>query len=429
MTLSAFPDYSQSACPDLSDVITGLRIVTDISVSSIPATISDIDNDSKIGLPEVVYILQIISELRTCSAYTVADTGQTKCYNNTGESICPADGAAFCGQDAQYTGIKPSYRDNNDGTVTDLNTGLMWEKEQAFTQSSAEPDKYTWEEAETYCRNLRTGGYSDWRMPDIKELFSIAEFDGKLDPMNESASKPYLDTNYFKYTYSLRDGKISEMGQTWASTGYTGKSGPMLKTGGHFMFNFADGHIKVTMGPNLVRAVRGTLNVFTNKFKDNGDGTVTDSATGLMWQKGYAKGLNWEDALRYAENLELAGHSDWRLPDIKELQSIVDYTNYNWDSGTAAIDLKYFESPTADYTKKEVIYFWSGTTHGDNTSTALYVSFGHAMSVMGFDTHGAGAVRSDPKTGNPADWTSGIGTDMPDVVSILNYVRVVRNAK
>ena len=59
---------------------------------------------------------------------------------------------------------------------------------------------------------------------------------------------------------------------------------------------------------------------------NNGDGTVTDRATGLMWQKaddGTAR--NWEDSLAYAENLQLAGYSDWRLPNQKELHSIVDY--------------------------------------------------------------------------------------------------------
>ena len=161
-------------------------------------------------------------------------------------------------------------------------------------------------------------------------------------------------------------------------------------------------------------------------YRDNGDGRVTDLNTGLMWQKGYAGGLNWKDALAYAENLTLAGYTDWRLPNIKELQSIVDYEHYDWNTDTAAIDLTYFESPTADYSKNQVIYFWSGTTHGDFPSAALYVSFGHAMSTLGFDAHGAGAVRSDPKTGDPADWPNGIGPDMPDVVSILNYVRAVR---
>ena len=79
-------------------------------------------------------------------------------------------------------------------------------------------------------------------------------------------------------------------------------------------------------------------------FTDNGDGTVTDSSTGLMWQRVAADDsdvlesgvsltwdaagvkLDWENALTYCENLVLAGYHDWRLPDRNELQSIVNYT-------------------------------------------------------------------------------------------------------
>ncbi len=61
-------------------------------------------------------------------SYTVVDTGQTKCYDNTKEIPCPQPGQPFYGQDAQYQGNQPAYRDNHDGTVSDLNTGLMWQK-------------------------------------------------------------------------------------------------------------------------------------------------------------------------------------------------------------------------------------------------------------------------------------------------------------
>jgi hypothetical protein len=56
----------------------------------------------------------------------VVDTEQTRCYDNTSEISCPQSGEAFYGQDGQCNGVQPSYVDN--GTVTDLNTGLMWQK-------------------------------------------------------------------------------------------------------------------------------------------------------------------------------------------------------------------------------------------------------------------------------------------------------------
>ncbi len=77
-----------------------------------------------------------------------------------------------------------------------------------------------------------------------------------------------------------------------------------------------------------------------NRFIDNQDGTVTDTCTGLMWQKDTADingdgtytreqdRVTWQQALQYCESLEFAGHSDWRLPNVRELQSIVDYGRY-----------------------------------------------------------------------------------------------------
>ena len=77
-----------------------------------------------------------------------------------------------------------------------------------------------------------------------------------------------------------------------------------------------------------------------NNFIDNGDGTISDTSTGLMWQKATAPGTyTWEQALTYCENLTLpaGGYSDWRLPNRNELQSIVDYSRYN-----PAIDTTFF---------------------------------------------------------------------------------------
>jgi len=77
-----------------------------------------------------------------------------------------------------------------------------------------------------------------------------------------------------------------------------------------------------------------------DRFVDQSDGTVVDACTGLMWQRETAdidgNGLaelsdrvTWQGALNYCENLKLAGHSDWRLPNVRELQSIVDYGRFN----------------------------------------------------------------------------------------------------
>lgn len=62
------------------------------------------------------------------------------------------------------------------------------------------------------------------------------------------------------------------------------------------------------------------------RFKDSGNGTVTDGLTGLVWAKAPADDMAWQDALKYCEDLRLAGHEDWRLPTVEELRSLFDWS-------------------------------------------------------------------------------------------------------
>ncbi|MBW2261540.1 MAG: DUF1566 domain-containing protein, partial [Deltaproteobacteria bacterium] len=228
--------------------------------------------------------------------------------------------------------------------------------------------------------------------------------------------------------------------QYFSSTEYVGTV--MSGEAAFFGVNFADGRIKgygmsSPMGDftGFAKYVRLESDHGINDLQDNGDDTVTDLATGLMWQQSdSASTLDWEDALAYCEDLTIV-HSDWRLPNAKELQSIVDYTRAPLVTSSAAID------PVFTVTDIES-YYWSSTTHldgrpEDRGTFAVYVSFGRAMGYMEMppgsgsytllDVHGAGAQRSDPKTGDPADWPNGNGPQ-GDVVKIFNHARCVRDA-
>ncbi len=69
-----------------------------------------------------------------------------------------------------------------------------------------------------------------------------------------------------------------------------------------------------------------------NRFIDNGDGTVTDTNTDLMWTKDANLKVTcvlWQQAIDYANNLNLYGYTDWRLPTVNELISLIDYTKYS----------------------------------------------------------------------------------------------------
>lgn len=119
-------------------------------------------------------------------------------------------------------------------------------------------------------------------------------------------------------------------------------------------------------------------------FSDNGDNTISDSRTGLLWQKqddGTTR--TWENAITYCEGLALAGNSDWRLPNIKELFTIVDNTKYY-----PAIDTTYFPN-----TQSEYLGYWSSTTNAGVTSNALYVSFFSGSVATNFDKTSSFLVR------------------------------------
>jgi arylsulfatase A-like enzyme len=378
----------------------------------------------------------VVVEIPT-NGYPVVDTGQLNCYDDAGGSTiaAPTPGAAFAGQDAQYDGRQPDYIDNGDGTVTDVNTGLMWQ------QTPDLVNKSTWTNAVTNAVNQTTGGYSDWRLPSLKELYSLIDFTGETG-QSEANAVPYIDTAYFDFVYGDTNTERYIDAQYWTSTEYVG----LTMAGDETVFgvNFADGRIKGypkfkgggAENLSFVRYVRGNTEYGINDFSDNGNGTVIDHATGLMWQKGDSVVTqNWEQALAYAEGLELAGYRDWRLPNAKELQSIVDYTRAPLVTGTAAIDTNYF-----DVTETES-YFWTSTTHLDGApltvgNYAVYLCFGQAYGWMPvppnqtntyvrYDVHGAGAQRSDPKSGTPLLEAPGHGPQGDDL-RIYNFVRCVR---
>ena len=217
-----------------------------------------------------------------------------------------------------------------------------------------------------------------------KELYSLILFSG-TDPdpksQNSSGQRPFIDTKYFRFQYGNPDrGERIIDSQFATSTKYVSTTMRGAET--MFGVNFADGRIKGYGIRNprgdgdkmfYVLYVRGNTSYGKNAFNDNGDGTVTDKATGLMWMKvdsGELKAgknkdgkLNWQEALDWAENLEYAGYSDWRLPNVKELQSIVDYTRSPATTNSAANDpIFQTTSIIAESGQEDYPYYWSGTT-------------------------------------------------------------------
>jgi uncharacterized protein DUF1566 len=406
-------------------------------------------------LSAFLFVLTVECSGSPCLAqnYPIVDTRQERCYDNRLEIKYPKAGETFFGQDAQYQGNRPSYRDNGDGTITDLVTGLMWQKTPG--------PKKTFKKAVAGASACRVGRYDDWRLPSIKELYSLILFSGEdIDPQATDTAdlNPFIDTRYFGFVYGdPAKGERVIDSQMATSTKYV--STTMRGNETMFGVNFADGRIKGyptgSARPGrpakgyYVFYVRDNTEYGKNDFHDNGDGTITDRATGLTWSKldsGHLKAgenkdgkLNWEQALGWAENLEYAGHSDWRLPNAKELQSIVDYTRSPDTTRSAAIDPILSVTPIRDALGKvNYPFYWSSTTHKrmGGGETAVYVAFGRSQGWMSnfggqyslLDVHGAGSQRSDPKAGDPSQFPRGRGPQ-GDVIDIYNMVRPVRGGE
>ncbi len=404
-------------------------------------------------------------------SYPIVDTAQTACYDTVMELAAPAAGAAFYGQDAQVDGLRPSYTLSADSqTVLDNVTGLTWMRGPNTTLAPpTTADKKTVPDAQAWVATVNAmayGGFSDWRLPTIKELYSLMDFRG-MDPSGYSGSDssgltPYVDTAYFHFGY----GETSA-GERIIDSQYVSSTVFVVnpaETGSPKVFglNLADGRIK---GYDLimpggaaktffVQLVRGNPAYGLNSFRANADGTVSDDATGLMWSRadsGGSAGMLWGDALAWVEAQNAAnylGHSDWRMPNAKELQSLVDYDNAPDFNGLPAIDTAFFDCTgiTNENGEADFPYYWTSTTHAgwDRTGAeAVYIPFGRALGYPGtswVDVHGAGCQRGDPKVPPPyayADthtvtvggttYTGYSFGPQGDAIRGYNYVRLVRN--
>lgn len=389
------------------------------------------------------------SDLVLTMNYPIVGTNQTLSFNDREIISTVYEGTSFYGQNSNYPGNIPSYTDNGDGTVTDNVTGLMWSKSPDLNGDGIinYDDKISLEESEQFIKEFTLAGYTDWRIPTIKELYSLIDFSG-IDISSYSGTStegltPFIDTRYFEFGYGdlSADERLIDA-QMLTTTIYTSTTMENAKT--LFGVNFADGRIK---GYGLtspkgekkfyVYFVRGNADYGKNDFVETDNGTIVDKATGLMWMKDDSgKGMTWQEALEYAENNNYGGYDDWRLPSAKELQSIVDYDRSPDFTSSAAISpLFNCTQITNEAGQKDYPAYWSSTTHQRYASdrvgiNACYVCFGRAMGYMGrwIDVHGAGAQRSDPKDGNPNDYPNGFGPQ-GDAIRIYNYVRLVRNAE
>jgi hypothetical protein len=285
----------------------------------------------------------------------VPRTGQRGCWDLAGAAI---DGAGSGQDGAIRAGARwpsPRFTDHGDGTVTDELTGLVWLKDADFF------GELTWEQALVVVRHLDTGsaGLSDgsaagdWRLPTIKELFSLIDYESsnpivpRDHPFENVRSSIYWSSTSLASAPQLGWMMTLGIGPTvfdlkvnpnrlWPVRGAARALVP--KSGQQACWN-GEGKPIAGRGSGQDGDLRPGLAWPEPRFTDNGDGTVIDHLTDLVWLKnGNAFGWrNWQEALDDCNGLHAGSFGwlddgsrpgDWRLPNIKEIESLVDYGRF-----------------------------------------------------------------------------------------------------
>ena len=268
----------------------------------------------------------------------------------------------------EYTG-NGNYGSNPWACVRDNRTGLMWEvKTQdgsihdsqntyrwggltALDRSNSEPQgEYydDWNELVIGTNEQALCGYSDWRVPSNAQMMSIVHYGTGSRPLK-------LDADYFP-------NGIDQF--YWTSVPYRGAHSEFYAWAFQFVFGnnkniprYQDAALRLVRVIDPIDTTTDIDETPDERYQVNADGTVTDLATGLMWAQcvagvsgascsnGAADAMDWGLALEYAQNSSLAGYNDWRLPNSKELFSLIDFNNVE-----PAINLNIFPATTVDYT-------------------------------------------------------------------------------
>jgi hypothetical protein len=212
-----------------------------------------------------------------------------------------------------------------------------------------------WHEAKAYCDNYRGGGYTDWRMPNGRELASLYDPTRKDRPGARVSDLIKISTSH---------------GWTWEVSAEGDRAAA---------FNFSEGRfgggIPKSYDEYRALPVRTVSNSKPAEIGRDGrfiaysDGTVLDTGTNLMWAaKDDGNGVNWTDARRYCENFRGGGYEDWRMPTKNELVGLYKSVNQYAKSGCGrdAHLTKWIRFTCGTWV-------WASETRG---SEAAYLSFG-----------------------------------------------------
>ena len=280
-----------------------------------------------------------------CESDMLVCTGAKYCMNNSYLIYCPNEGESFYGQDIQYAEmdycIPKSFvitESSFEEIIVDNNTGLQW-------QRNISSDTFTRSGAEAHCDGLTHAEYDDWRLPNVDEFETIIDY-GKYDPT--------IDTEVFL--------DIPSSG-FWTSVGNDIYS---------WAVNITDGEISGGLRSyyrHYAICVRGnTLPQNTFNIKED---IVTDEVTNLDWTHDFVSSKTWDEALNYCETLDYGSATDWRLPNINELRTLVNVEDIR---------------PASNFPDINWIDYWSSTSYWGNAEGVWTVDMEYGWSSPQYKT-------------------------------------------
>jgi hypothetical protein len=329
-------------------------------------------------------ILMCTATFAFSATISLPQTGQRLCFDTSGYEI-DCDGT---GQDGEHKKGSawpyPRFTVSGD-CVTDNLTGLMWTK-----NANLYGMRY-WEEALSDANSLSLCGYSDWRIPNINELESLAHSgymeescgaetcDRLADWLNYMGFINVQSTNFYWSSTTSSDFLFSAMVTDFWDGGIGGSSKTMLKeyvwpvrgssfivwkTGQKACYDSDENEIECAGTGQDGESQKGVAWP-DPRFTVSGD-CVTDNLTGLMWTKdtNLFGNVIWQSALDAANGLSLCGYSDWRLPNRIEMLSLNDMSQ---DEPGLPVG--------HPFKNVETRFYWTSTTSNNLTSAAWYRSY------------------------------------------------------